>query len=138
MSPRQILCVSSYPALLQTRSLLFERAGYSVVKAQNRQEAEWILSRQAFDVIVLEHCVPMSERHALAAMIKKAGFFTRVLVLHSSGNGPESCADASVDSRNGPGAILEALEEMFSHPERQEHVIASRAGYVNQQGKGGR
>ncbi len=110
---RRILCVGTYPDLVHTRSLIFAQAGHSVKQAHTKDEAERVLAREAFDVVVLEHCIRMKERHALAAFVKQTSPQTQILVLHASGSGPGSHADAALDSRSGPAAILEAVQSLF-------------------------
>jgi len=124
---RRILCVGTYAELVHTRSLIFAQAGYSVKQAHTKEEAKRVLARESFDVVILEHCIHMKERHALAAFVKQTSPQTRILVLHASGSGSGSHADAALDSRGGPAAILQAMQSLFVAKKGPQAISKTRA-----------
>jgi DNA-binding NtrC family response regulator len=90
---------------------MMEKAGYSVQLALGRKEVEEAVRKHRFDVVVLGHTLNRDDRHHLPYMAKKANEDVQVLVLHASGKHPG--VDASLDSRSGEKAILDALSGLL-------------------------
>jgi DNA-binding NtrC family response regulator len=86
---------------------MMEKAGYSVQLALGRREVEEAVRKHRFDVVVLGHTLNRDDRHHLPYMAKKANEDVQVLVLHASGKHPG--VDASLDSRSGEKALVDAI-----------------------------
>src|SRR5438270_4334189 len=90
---------------------MMEKAGYSVQSALGRREVEDAVRKHKFDVVVLGHTMNRDDRHHLPYMAKKANPDVQVLVLHASGKHPG--VDASIDSRSGEKALLNAISGLL-------------------------
>lgn len=126
-----ILLIGRHDLLTDTHRAILELAGYQVEIALNEPEALAILGRSSFAVVELLFNVPMVERHRIAAAIKRMDPAPQILVLHNSGHGPESRADASLDSRVGPAEILTTLASLIKFP-----PVASELEVVKKKAKG--
>ncbi|HEX4487634.1 MAG TPA: hypothetical protein VH088_15280 [Terriglobales bacterium] len=105
-----ILYAEHDPNVLAQQSELFERAGYSVERAQGRKAAEQALRNHHYDAVVLGHTLNKDDRHHLPYMAKKANVEVAVLVLHASGKHP--AVDFAMDSREGDKAVLAMLNSL--------------------------
>ncbi len=112
-------------SILDSQTAIFEKAGYSVQKAIGRKGVEQALAREGFDVVVLGHTLTRDDRHHLPYMAKKADEDTRILVLHASGKHPQ--VDKSMDSREGPRAILEAIADLIGEKSATPKAPMARA-----------
>ncbi|HEX6466108.1 MAG TPA: hypothetical protein VFZ99_02320 [Terriglobales bacterium] len=112
-------------SILESQTAIFEQAGYSVCKAIGRKAIEQAVARQGFDIVVLGHTLTRDDRHHLPYMAKKGHEDTRILVLHASGRHPQ--VDKSMDSREGPRAILEAVADLVGEKLAQPKPSMARA-----------
>lgn len=108
---KHILSVSYDQPLLVTRQMILEQAGYLVSSAFGFSEAlEICQARHSFDLILMGHSMPQKDKMALLAALRpkcKAPLLS--IVRH--GDSPIPQADYSVDSGNGPAALLAAVYE---------------------------
>lgn len=111
VSQGKILYCEDDRAVMEAQSKVFEKAGYTVERANGRAAAVQAFRNGAFDAAVLGHTLSKDDRHHLAYMAKKSGEETQVLVLHASGKHP--AVDLAIDSRGGDQAVLEALNSLM-------------------------
>ena len=97
--------------VLTAGSKMFERAGYTVERAQGRAAAEQALQKKTYDVVILGHTLTRDDRHHLPYMAKKISKHTQVVVLHASGKHP--AVDVAIDSREGEKAVIAALHSVM-------------------------
>ena len=110
LSQGKVLYCENDGTVMETQSKIFEKAGYTVQRANGKAAAEQAFRQGVYDVAVLGHTLSKDERHHLAYMAKKSGRETQVLVLHASGKHP--AVDFAVDSRDGDKAVLAALDSL--------------------------
>lgn len=82
-----VLCTGADRPLMQTRALILERAGHTVVPALGEQELVDACSRLSFDVAVIGHSVPPPEKHRVLRLIRQHCPGTRVLELYIASQG---------------------------------------------------
>ena len=108
-----ILSVHLDSGVLRSRAELLRNAGYSVTSVCDVPDAKITLRQQEFDLLLLGHDLPSEDRHHLAAHAKAVQPSIRVLVLHASGNGPGSFADAAMDSRGSVEDVMSRIQELM-------------------------
>lgn len=151
-----VLLVGRPIASLATQRTILEKAGYTVTVITGEQEASYMLTKHKmatsvlslpnqvlqqhiFAAVILCHTVPMEERHRIGSMVRGISETRpKLLVLHRSGNGPESQADAAIDSLEGQGKILALLSELIVGKQARAAAAASNLEnieieYVGQQ-----
>ena len=116
---KHILSISYDKALLVTRHMLLENAGYSVTSAFGFAEAMEICSaRHNFDLIVMGHSMPQKDKAALLLALRLGCSAPLVSILRH-GDSPTPHASFYVDAQDGPLALLQlvrtALEVNTGH-----------------------
>jgi CheY-like chemotaxis protein len=107
---KHILSVSYDQALLTTRQLILESAGFIVSSAFGFAEAlEICKTRHDFDLILMGHSMPQKDKMALLAALRPKCQAPLLSILRH-GDSPISQADYSVDSADGPAVLLEAVK----------------------------
>src|SRR5215469_10927978 len=102
-----ILSVSYDESLLRTREWILQGAGFAVTSALGFTEALVHCQNSAFDLAVIGHTVPKSDRIALINQVRKHNH-TRVLILRRLGDEHVPEADHSIEPSLGADALLEA------------------------------
>ena len=103
---------------MQTRALILERAGHSVIPAMGEWELIDACSRNSFDVAVIGHSVPPFEKARVLRLIRQHCPNTKVLELFVASQG-KKLADAD-----------DWLEGAMPHPSdliERVSMLASRA-----------
>jgi CheY-like chemotaxis protein len=108
---KHILSVSYDQPLLFTRQMILEQAGYLVSSAYGFSEAlEICQTMHDFDLILMGHSMPQKDKAALLAALRpKCQAPLLSIVRH--GDAPIPQADYSVNSNDGPTALLSAVHE---------------------------
>ena len=113
----RILHFGGNRVLVKTRSMLFERAGYSSCTCMNVSETLTALVSESPDVLVIGSAVSRSDRLKAAAAASKSGVL--VLSMHRGMRGQNE--NAVVDPLSGPNDLLLALGQLLmrhhGHPE---------------------
>jgi DNA-binding NtrC family response regulator len=99
--------------VLAAHAVTIEKAGHHVTQAEGRQAVQEALRRDAFDLVVLGPTLTKNDRHHLPYMVKKAHEGTRVLVMHTDGEGHPS-VDATLETGRSVEALLEKISSMFA------------------------
>jgi CheY-like chemotaxis protein len=107
---KSILSISYDQPLLVTRKLLLEDAGYEVISAYGFVAAmETCISRQDFDLVLMGHSMPQKDKTSLIAALRvKCAAPLLSILKHGDSAIPE--ANYSVDSHDGPAALLKAVQ----------------------------
>src|SRR5207244_2557538 len=96
--------------LLVTRRLILEQAGFDVSSAFGFAEAlEICTTRHDFDLILMGHSMPQKDKMALVAELRPKCKAPLLSILRH-GDLPIPQADYSVDSNDGPVALLAAVK----------------------------
>jgi CheY-like chemotaxis protein len=107
---KSILSISYDQSLLVTRKLLLEEAGYEVISAFGFVAAmETCRSRHDFDLVLMGHSMPQKDKTSLIAALRVKCRAPLLSILRH-GNAPIPEADYSVDSHDGPGALVKAVQ----------------------------
>jgi len=104
-----ILSISYDEPLLVTRQLLLEHEGYNVISAVGFAAAMEVCNiRHDFDLILMGHSMPQSDKRALIATLRTK-CTAPLLSITRHGDSPIPEASYSVDSHDGPVVLLEAV-----------------------------
>jgi len=89
---------------LASQAVSIQKAGHQVETALGRKAVEEAVRTHTYDWVVLGATLSKNDRHHLPYMVKKAKQSTRVLVMHTDGEG-HPAVDANLDT----GATIEDL-----------------------------
>jgi len=109
----KILYAEGDSEVLATQSVTIEKAGHIVTRSEGRQRVQDALRRDAFDLVILGPTLTKNDRHHLAYMVKKAHPETRVLVMHTDGEGHPG-VDANLETGRSIEALLEKIVYMYT------------------------
>jgi DNA-binding NtrC family response regulator len=90
--------------VLASQSVSIQKAGHQVETALGRKAVEEAVRTHSYDWVVLGATLSKNDRHHLPYMVKKAKESTRVLVMHTDGEG-HPAVDANLDT----GATIQDL-----------------------------
>lgn len=110
---KRILSISYDRALLQTRSMLLEEAGFEVVSASSFRQAFELCRAGEFDLLIIGHSIPPRDKASLIASARH-GSKAPVLSIRTDTEPPAPGADFSVFGLEGPKILLEAVNEAFA------------------------
>jgi DNA-binding NtrC family response regulator len=102
------------PEVLAKQSVTIEKAGHHVTQAAGRQQIQEALKQDAFDLVILGPTLTKNDRHHLPYMVKKSHEGTRVLVMHTDGEGHPS-VDATLETGRSIEALLAKISSMYAH-----------------------
>ena len=106
-----VLSVGLDASLLETRNLVLQSAGLSVVAAFSPKEAVDRLREGDFDLVLLCQSIPTKEKDRLALWIRASG--SRVPVISISGILWERDSFANATVVSDPNALLTAITEVL-------------------------
>lgn len=109
-----VLVVSVESSIRQTRVLLLEKAGHTPQVAESCAQAKEVLQLTKFDLVILDHTLNKDDRIDLIQFIRQIGGTTRILLLHK--RGADCGADLFLDSREGPDALMAAIDSIIKRP----------------------
>lgn len=109
-----VLVVSAELSIRQTRVLLLEEAGHTPQVAESCAGAKEALQLAKFDLVILDHTFSKDDRIDFIQSMRKMRSITRVLLLHKSA--ADCGADLHLDSREGPDALIAALDSILKRP----------------------
>lgn len=118
---RHILLVSYDLALLNTRQFLLESHGYTVTSAADFPEALQRCKGIGYDLLIIGHSVPVTDRRALIAAITKH-CPTPVVALRKPGEAEQRGVDESIE-HNKPEQLLAAVERLLAEHASRYQVI---------------
>lgn len=106
--------------VLAAQAVTIQNAGYQVIQAEGRQQVQEALRKDTFDLVILGATLTKNDRHHLPYMVKKAHQGTRVLVMHTDGEGHPS-VDATLETGRSIAALLEKIAALYE----QEALVKS-------------
>jgi DNA-binding response OmpR family regulator len=109
---RKILSVSYDESLLVTRQLILQQDGYQVTSALGFIEALRRCKEGGFDLAIVGHSIPRSDKRVLLEEIHKS-CRAPVLSLYKSSEGSLPGADYAMDAMDGPQALLEMVHKVL-------------------------
>jgi DNA-binding NtrC family response regulator len=111
---KKILAVSYDESLLRTRKMILEREGFAVSAASGLEEATRACADATpFDLILLGHSIPRGEKEKMLAELKRH-CRAPILSIRSHADPPVPGADYSVDSHDGPEALISAVKQVLN------------------------
>ena len=105
-----ILSISYDASLLQTRQWILETAGFHVTSALGFTEASKHCLVDAFDLVILGHSLPQLDKKALFDLVRTHNH-SRILTLRRPGEPELAGAEYSLESLEGPNALLQCVNE---------------------------
>jgi DNA-binding NtrC family response regulator len=109
---RKILSVSYDEALLMTRQMLLEQAGFRVTSALGFSEGMENCRAGGFELVIIGHSIPRKDKSELIGAAKKH-CNCPVLSIRRHGDLPHPGADFSVDSLSGPQMLINEVKKAF-------------------------
>ena len=110
-----VLSVSYDESLLRTREWILKGAGFAVTSALGFTEAIAHCQNPAFDLAVIGHSIPKSDRNALVTQLRQHNH-TRILALRRQGDEHIPEVDHFIEPSLGPDALLEAVRTTLTRP----------------------
>jgi CheY-like chemotaxis protein len=105
-----ILTISRNRPLQDTRTIILERAGYSVFAASNDREAiGFIEASNNISLVLMCHSVPEVSRMFLVSRIKELKPKLPILMLYNGYDPTEAKVDGSLHSLETPEAMLNMI-----------------------------
>ena len=114
---RIILSVDDEPAILSTRQLILESAGFRVLSAPDGGAALHLFSNQPVDLVLLDYLMPGLDGGTVAKEMKRQRQDVPVILVSASPV-PEdiaACVDCRCDKGEGPSALLKKVAEFLGH-----------------------
>ncbi|HUR36694.1 MAG TPA: hypothetical protein VM009_02680 [Terriglobales bacterium] len=112
MALYHLLSIGADPSVLATRSDVLKQAGYLVSTASSETSARQILGQGGFDLVVVCHSLPTSDRHKIMQAVRASEHTPKIVSIARSPE-PESAADATVHSLDGPDRLLQCIAEVL-------------------------
>jgi DNA-binding NtrC family response regulator len=115
-APHKILSVSYDEALLMTRQMMLEQAGYRVTSALGFSEGIEQCRACGYELVIIGHSIPRKDKSELIREAKKQ-CGCPVLSIRRHGDLPHPDADFSVDSLDGPQVLINEVNRAFGVPQ---------------------
>jgi DNA-binding response OmpR family regulator len=110
----RILSISYDEALLLTRTLILQKAGYHAIPALGFVNAMEACRHGSFDVVIVGHSVPRDDKRAMLDAIR-AGCNAPVVSLYKTSEGPLEGVDYALDGLEGPEVLLAVIRKALIH-----------------------
>src|SRR5689334_19414353 len=117
-----VLSVSYDESLLRTREWILKGAGFAVTSALGYIEAIAHCQNSAFDLAIIGHSIPKSDRMALLKQLRTHNH-TRILALRRQGEEHIDGVDHSIEPFLGPDALLEAVRTTLAQRSSSGHEV---------------
>jgi CheY-like chemotaxis protein len=112
MRERKVLCVSFDKTVSESRCSLLRQGGYAVTAITSTEEALQLLGTERFDLLVIGHRFPKSNKQGLATQAKEQ-WKTPVLLVCGASAETEIPADARVYALEGAEGLLAAVRRLL-------------------------
>jgi CheY-like chemotaxis protein len=112
MVPGIVLAVGFEPSLMTARMLVLQSAGHVVVRASSLKETIHHLQSGDFDLVLLCHSVPATDRARLSSLIRASG--SRIPIVSIAGSLGECDAFASSTLEDGPNKFVAGIRDALS------------------------
>ena len=117
-----VLSVSYDESLLRTREWILKGAGFTVTSALGFTEAIAHCQNAAFDLAIIGHSIPKSDRTALIKQLRKHNQ-ARILTLRRHGDEHVPGADHSIEASLGADALLEAVRTTLDQESSSDREV---------------
>jgi len=115
---KRVLSIAADSALRISRQLILERAGFEVTSASGLEEASAICQQAAFVLFILGQTSSEDEQKQLARVLRNKCPGIPVLELHSHGTAYLAKADYSVETLDGPEALVLMVQRILEKAEK--------------------
>lgn len=128
---RFILSVDDEPAILFTRALLLQQAGYGVLNASDGTEAMSVFVDYPVGLVLLDYEMPGMDGGMIACAMKAAKPEVPVIIVSADRVPAEhlTCADCFVD-KGANGLLLEKIRQLMNPDASQDVDGKSRSAKV--------
>ncbi len=110
---KRILSISPDKHLLESRALLFRRAGFEVVSAINVWEALHAWQEERFDLVIIGHTMSKAEKDRVAEWAKSKQKDVPILALHNSRSVKVELADYWAYTDDGPAVLVAKVKQIL-------------------------
>src|SRR5271163_4531548 len=100
--------------VLASQAVSIQKAGHQVETAVGRKAIDEAARRGAFDLVILGPTLTRNDRHHLPYVIKKAQSATRVLVMHTDGEG-HPAVDANTDAGRSMAEVVAKIAALTAN-----------------------
>jgi len=100
--------------VLASQAVSIQKAGHQVETAVGRKAIDEAARRGAFDLVILGPTLTRNDRHHLPYVIKKAQSATRVLVMHTDGEG-HPAVDANTDTGRSMADVVAKIAALTAN-----------------------
>ncbi len=123
--PKRILSISYDESLLTTRHMILQEAGFRVTSVLGFLDAIGACEKEPFDLIIVGHSIPGSDKKALLEKLKETCPQSPVLGLRRVGQPAMEGMDCTIEAEEGPATLIamvqKAVEEK-SKPARPKSI----------------
>jgi len=112
--------------VLVSQALSIQKAGHQVETAVGRKAIDEAARCGGFDLVILGPTLTKNDRHHLPYVIKKAQAATRILVMHTDGEG-HPAVDANLDTGRSMADVVAKIASMMTTGEIGSHGLAKGA-----------
>jgi hypothetical protein len=109
----KILYGEGDPEVVASQAVSIQKAGHQVETAVGRKGIDEAVRRGAFDLVILGPTLTRNDRHHLPYVIKKAQAATRVLVMHTDGDG-HPAVDANTDTGRSMADVVAKIAVLMA------------------------
>ena len=116
--------------VLVSQAAAIQKAGHQVETAVGRKAIDEAARRGGFDLVILGPTLTKNDRHHLPYVIKKAQAATRILVMHTDGEG-HPAVDANIDTGRSIADLVAKIALLMSTGEIASNGLAKGAAAGN-------
>jgi DNA-binding NtrC family response regulator len=122
----KILYGEGDPEVLVSQAVAIQKAGHQVETAVGRKAIDEAARRGGFDLVILGPTLTKNDRHHLPYVIKKAQAATRILVMHTDGEG-HPAVDGNIDTGRSIADLVAKIASMMTTGEISSNRLAKGA-----------
>lgn len=121
---KAILCLCHDSDMLEVRRMLLEHFGYTVLPTTTAEDAKNVAEQQCPDLLLMDNCDSTVDYNRVAEQVKKVCPDVIAVLLSPlfrlSVNGDSRSIDRLVAQDDGPGALMDEINELLGGaPEQQ-------------------
>jgi DNA-binding NtrC family response regulator len=99
--------------VVASQAVSIQKAGHQVETAVGRKGIDEAVRRGTFDLVILGPTLTRNDRHHLPYVIKKTQSATRVLVMHTDGDG-HPAVDANTDTGRSMADVVAKIASLMA------------------------
>jgi DNA-binding NtrC family response regulator len=112
--------------VLASQVVSIQKAGHQVETAVGRKSIDEAVRQGRFDLVILGPTLTKNDRHHLPYVIKKAQTATRILVMHTDGEG-HPAVDANLDTGRSMADVVAKIASLMATGEIASNGLAQGA-----------